>query len=83
MAALKYAQEYPETLTNAVFEDVGLLDPPQNSSWEVLVIMCYQIFLVTLFVLSRFIVGTWWYKLLLHSYPWKSFGPLTIDVRIV
>ena len=79
MAALMYTQEYPETITKAVFEDVGLLDPKQNSLGQMLVIMCYQIFLIVLFILTRFVPGTWWYKMIIHCYPWKSCGPLTID----
>lgn len=52
MASSKYAQEYPKSLTKAVFEDVGFFDPPQNNTWEVVVIMCYKIFLVALFILT-------------------------------
>jgi len=77
---LKIAHEYPNAITAAVSEDIGIVAPIVSLGLKtILVATAYHFLFITIFVVTRVLptaAGNWFCQTAVNLYPWNWIGPL-------
>jgi pimeloyl-ACP methyl ester carboxylesterase len=77
------AHQHPTALTRIVLEDIGQVDVTHHPTLDLIKLISYQTFFVTLFVVSRLLPCDRFVLFLITLYPWKWFGPVPHETPTV